>query len=133
MSYPVLGSLNLEHSFAKLNWFKMEKVYVSVVCNMFADLFWLFRHSGLQCWSFITCSLLRVFSSVLLTDSTLLQVLQEATEHLSGLHPGNRLHDQSVWLFSSAGILQVDGLRCLHLQGCPQPAHPLHQHVSLQL
>lgn len=71
--------------------------------------------------------------AMVLTDPTALQVLQEATEHLPGLHPGDRLHVEPVWLPRPVGLLQVDGLRRLHLQGRSQPSHPLHQHVSVQL
>ena len=61
------------------------------------------------------------------------QVLQEAPEHLPGLHPRDRVHVQPVRLPGAAGLLQVDGLRRVQLQGRAQPAYPLHQHVSVQL
>lgn len=48
--------------------------------------------------------------SVSLTDFTALQVFQEASEHLPGLHPRDRLHVHPVWLPRSAGLLQVDSL-----------------------
>lgn len=61
------------------------------------------------------------------------QVLQEASEHLPGLHSRDCLHVQPVWLPRPAGLLQVDGLRCIHLKRRAQPAHPLYQYVPLQL
>lgn len=66
-------------------------------------------------------------------DLTALQVLQEASEHFPGLHPRDCLHVELVWLPCPADLLQVDSLHRPDFQGCSQPAHPLYQHVSLQL